>query len=395
MNRRLRVTMVTGDFYPDSTGGVQRVVYHLAKGLTERGHGVTVATRKPDDRFPDAERIEGIRVVRFSSNAGGATRFHVSEVLSSRRAFRSAMATERADVVHIHEPLPGLGAVSVLAGTGVPIVYTFHGFWAVQWLDARRYGSRRSGVGAELFARYLRAVEQSVMRRARRVAAVSRFMAKTAAGLYGIAPQRLRIIPNGVDLERFSPGPQPTAREAFGLAEDGLVLGFAGRLSGEKGVSFLLRGVALLAKGGHDLALLVAGEGPERAALERQATELGIGGRVRFLGPVRDMPAFYNALDLSVVPSIREPFGLVAVESLACGTPVLGSPVGGVAEVLRPFDGRLVLPEISAEAIARRVEELLPCLTPDLRRRCRGRVEGTFSWDRTVDAYERLYLECV
>ena len=297
--------------------------------------------------------------------------------------------------MHIHEPLPGLGAVCALAGGDIPSVYTFHGQWSVQWLDARLHGARGGGLSARLFARYLRGIERLAMRRSRCLVALSRFMAGMAVDLYSIAPQRITIIPNGVDLEQFRPMAQEEARARLGLPKAGPILGFAGRLSGEKGVSGLLHAFALLGREMPKAVLLVAGEGPERTALEERSSSLGLGGRVRFLGYVDRIESFYNALDLLVVPSIREPFGLVALESMACGTPVVCGPVGGTAEILAGPGERFTFANGSPEAIAGKVREVVPALSPDLRRTCRAFVEGRFSWGRMVNAYEATYEECV
>ncbi|MEW6358167.1 MAG: glycosyltransferase family 4 protein [Planctomycetota bacterium] len=391
----MRCAMVTGDFYPDSTGGVQRVVYHLARGLVEIGHHVTVITRQLSGDMPCCEEVEGIHVIRFASKTDNMAKFHVSEFLSSRRAFKRVLNQKRPDIVHIHEPLPGLGAASALTGTDIPTIYTFHGQWSVQWLDARLHGSRSGGLAARWFARYLRGIERLAMRRSVRLVALSRFMARTAVDLYSIAPQRITTIPNGVDLGRFRPVAQLEARRNVGLPEGKPVLGFAGRLSGEKGVSMLLQAVALLRREMPEAILLVAGEGPERAALEEQARSLGVDDLVRFMGHVDDMASFYNALDLLIVPSVREPFGLVTLEALACGTPVIGGPVGGTAEILRRFDERLVFADMTPRAIADKVCEVASTLSPRLRVACRAFVEATFSWDRMVDAYEAVYMECV
>jgi len=393
--RKLNIAMVTGDFYPDSAGGVQRVVYHLARGLVERGHRITVITRRLRDSQPCCEVIEGIRVARFASRADNVFRFHTSEFLSSQGVFRRVLSGERPDLVHIHEPLPGLGAVSVLAGTDVPSIYTFHGQWSVQWLDARVHGSRGGGLGARLFARYLRGIERLAMRRSRRLVALSRFMARAAIELYSIAPQRIAIIPNGVDLERFRPMSRRKARANLGLSKGKPVLGFAGRLSGEKGVSVLLDAIALLRRRMPGAVLLVAGQGPERLRLEEQAHTLGIGEQTQFLGYVEDIATFYNALDLLVVPSIREPFGLVTLEALACGLPVIGGPVGGTAEILRAVDERFVFANMAPETIAEKVSDVAASVSAGLRRKCRAFVESRFSWTRMVEAYETVYLECL
>ncbi len=158
-----------------------------------------------------------------------------------------------------------------------------------------------------------------------------------------------RVVLNGVDTTRFTPGDQAAARAALGLPQGRPIIGIAARLERVKGVDIALDALALLPG---DALLAVAGGGGEEAALRAQVAALGLGERVRFLGLVQDTARFYPALDVLCVPSRNEGLPLAPLEAQACGVPVVAARVGGVATALCPATGRLVAPEDPAALAA-------------------------------------------
>jgi len=179
---------------------------------------------------------------------------------------------------------------------------------------------------------------------------VSRFFTVSQA-LSGVLIQscrvpaaRVRVIRNGIDMTRFAPSP---ARD--GAVTRGPIIGTLARLIPSKGIRILLDAMPHLLQKYPEALLLVGGGGEEQEALERQARALGIADRVVFVGPVQDPRDFYRRLDLFVLPSLDEAFGLVVLEAMAMGLPVIGTRVGGVPEVLtHGVNGWLVEPGDSA-----------------------------------------------
>jgi glycosyltransferase involved in cell wall biosynthesis len=178
------------------------------------------------------------------------------------------------------------------------------------------------------------------------------------------------VLPPGVDLEHFVPGSRAASRDRLGLPQTAHVVVSVRRLVPRMGLDVLLEAAAMVES---PLVLVIGGEGPERPALERHASELGL--NVRFVGRVddRELADIYRAADVSVVPSVAlEGFGLVVLEALACGTPVLASDVGGLGEALAGLDPTLVVPPAQPCALAERLTAAIaePSSLPDTRR-CR------------------------
>ena len=247
----------------------------------------------------------------------------------------------RFDVIDAHYIYPdGVAAVMLARRLGKPVVITARG------TDVNLIADHR------LPRRWIRwAVE-----RAAGVVAVSEALAARLIDL-GIAARRIRVLPNGVDLELFAPRDREAARREVGLDARGTIVLSVGWLVPRKGHDLALRAVAMLP----EATLVIAGEGPEAPALQRLAACLGIGERVRFLGalPQERLAMVYNAADVLVLASSREGFPNVLLEALACGTPVVATAVWGTPEIVAaPAAGRLV-EERSPEALCAAIRDLL------------------------------------
>jgi glycosyltransferase involved in cell wall biosynthesis len=208
----------------------------------------------------------------------------------------------------------------------------------------------------------------------------------------GAPAEHIRLVFNGTDLRRFSPGENGAAR-SFGPN-----MIFACRqLFPRKGIRFLLEAGAQLKPQFPDLKIVLAGDGFERPALAQLANELGIGADVTFLGwvPNADLPPYYRAAAVSVIPSLEEGFGIPAAEAMGCEVPVVASDAGGLPEVVENGVTGLVVPRGDSAALAGAIGSLLG--DPERRRKMgqagRERALRLFDWDRSAEQFEELYRE--
>jgi len=268
----------------------------------------------------------------------------------------------RFDAIDAHYFYPdGVSAIRLGARFELPVVITARGSDVTQFPD---YAGPR----------------QMILDAARRAAAiitVSGGLRDVLVGL-GAPPEKITVLRNGVDLSLFRPVDRGPAREALGLV--GPTLLSVGALIPRKGHERTIGALALL-PGWH---LLIAGEGPERGRLEALATQLGVGGRVQFLGawPHKNLPALYGAADLSVLASSREGWANVLLESMACGTPVVASPIPGNTDVIQSAESGAVADGTTSEAFARAIRAWQEA--PHDRAATRAYAER-FSWDATTD----------
>ncbi|NKC30554.1 glycosyltransferase family 4 protein [Roseomonas sp. BU-1] len=284
---------------------------------------------------------------------------------SARRALARLLADgHRFDAIDAHYVYPdGVAAVRLGRAFGLPVVITARGSDISQLPD---------------HAMPRRLIERAI-READALIAVSVGLKDGLVAL-GAPAGKVTVLRNGVDLEAFRPtGTGAAVRAEFALGDGPLLLS-VGHLIARKGHHHVIRALTRLPP---DIALLILGEGPERAALAALAAQLGVAGRVHMPGarPHAELPRFYDAADALVLASAREGWANVLLESMACGTPVIASPAWGSREAVRAPAAGLVMPETTPEAIAVAARRLLA--TPPGRAATRAYAEG-FSWDETT-----------
>jgi glycosyltransferase involved in cell wall biosynthesis len=264
-----------------------------------------------------------------------------------------------------------------------PFVYYFHGPAS---LEARLEGR------SEICCRTVDVVERAFYRRASVVTCLSEAFAQIVVDHYGVDSRRVVVIPGGLGELWFGMIPERLAvRESLGWSDSKAHILAVRRLVRRVGIDSLLQALALPERL-NSIMLHIVGEGPLRAELEEKTLTLGLHEQVRFHGMVSDklLQGFYAAANFTVVPSLDlEGFGMAAIESLALGTPVLATPVGGLPEILRPFDPRCVTRDTSPEALREGIEGMLEfALTPTYRSRCREFAQHRHSWSGLAVRHE-------
>ena len=381
------------------TGGMNVYVREVSRALGRLGLEIDVFTRSQDPGIPEVVTLgPGARVVHVPAGptrpiARAAVAAHLPAFAERVEAFR-AREQGRYDLVHSHYWLSGLAGLDLARRWDVPLVHMFHTLGAIKNAVARGSGDTEP---AERLAAEIR-----IAAGADRIVASNLVERADLVWHVGADPGRVRVIPCGVDVELFRPRPQAAARARLGLDAEHVLL-FVGRLTPIKGLETLLRALAVLRSDGlaaARLTLLVVGgtkgDSTDGAHLHRLAQDLGLCAWVDFRGPQPQeaLPDYYAAADLCLMPSRYESFGMVALEAMASGVPVIASRAGGLAVTVQDgATGRLV-PEGDVAALARAVAELL---TDDAGRRTLGAraVEWArrFAWPSVGRSLAELYAE--
>lgn len=291
------------------------------------------------------------------------------------------------DAINLHFALYSFPLLQVLP-KGVPVTFSFHGPWA---LESKQEGSGKLSV----FLKHW--VEDRVYDRCDRFIVLSKAFGEILHEEYQIPWSKIHVIPGGVDLSRFQlDRSRPEARSQLNWPPNRPILFTARRLVHRVGLDKLLTAVAMIKPQIPDIWLAIAGKGPLQADLQQQATDLGLNDNVKFLGflPDDQLPIAYQAADLSVMPSQSlEGFGLAVLESLACGTPALCTPVGGMPEILEPFSPNLITASTEATAIAERLEQLLLKKVPmPSREACQEYAAMNFDWQNIAQKVRKVLL---
>jgi glycosyltransferase involved in cell wall biosynthesis len=298
----------------------------------------------------------------------------VARLRACRRLVRSLLETARHDVVAAHFAPYAAPFLDLIEHE--PFVFHFHGPWA-----AESRTERQRGLGVTL----KRAMELAVYRRADRFIVLSEAFAGVLCRDYGVARERISIVPGGVDAARFAT--QQTKREArigLGIPADRAVVGVVRRLVHRMGLEGLLDAMRAVRARVPDALLVIAGTGPLAKQLADRAVELGLERHVHFVGFVPDdrLAELYRACDVTIVPSLAlEGFGLTTIESLAAGTPVLVTPVGGLPETVLGLDSGLVLADTAPATIsAALADALLGARSLPTPERCAAYARASFDW---------------
>ena len=374
------------------TGGMSVYVHQLALSLGRLGFQVDIYTRVHDSH--DSQTVdlgENARVIHVPAGPAGAPKedlFHyLPRFLSRVRAFQKRHRLTY-DLIHSHYWLSGWVGEALSKEWDVPHVATFHTLAEIK--TRARIGEEEAGPRSATEHQVVAAADRIIVSTAHEMGALQR--------LYGAQEDRLRVVNPGVDLSLFQPGDQRAARDQLGINGYHTLL-YVGRLEPIKGLDVLLHTMASI-EAPRAVQLLVAGggdaqdEGSQR--MKRLTHELAIQDRVDFLGNLDHnlLPLYYQAADVCVVPSYYESFGLVAMEAMACGTPVVASRVPGLQAIVRDNHSGYLVPWHCPDAFTDRLEVLL---ANDALRESMGKealsTAQDMGWDRAAAAVSEVYEE--
>jgi glycosyltransferase involved in cell wall biosynthesis len=372
MSDRLRVAHISATF-PPYYAGSGNACFHQAQALAARGLDVEVFTAA----YPGVpEDPAGVTVHRFGARLRLGNAPFIPQ-LALLRGF---------DVLHLHQPfiLGAEAAVAASARTGAPLVSSYHN------------ELRAQGLKGLLFAGYDRTVTRAALRRSTRLTVLSLEHARAApllAAELRRRPEAFAPVPNGVDLETFRPGREPQLRTALGIAEDALVAAFCAKLDAAHLTKRPDLAIAAAARV-PELTLLVIGGGPLEARYQAQAAELG--ARVIFAGDHRhaDVARHLRAADLLLMPSTLESFGIVQLEAMACGLPVVISDLPGAREVSRDRVHGMHAAPGDVDDLVRALRELVAAGADGRHRMgeaAREHVAERYTWARCAELLDDAY----
>ncbi len=366
-------------------------VLELSRELARLGYEVDIFTRK-DGELPTIEQVApNLRLVRVDAGPGEPVEKEeiVRYLPEFHRNMRRFMAEQPGgyDLIHSHYWQSGWSGTLLARAFDLPHVVMFHTLGEVK--NRARFGEEEP----KLRIRH----ERTIARRATAIVTASDHERQLLELYYGADTGRMHSVPCGIDLELFQPRDRARSRAQIGVDGDAPLILWVGRLEKLKGVEILVDAVAQLDR--RDFTLLIVG-GDARASalrdeLQAQAAALGIRANVEFRSavPHDSLPWYYSAADVCVVPSYYESFGLVAVEAMACGTPVVASRVGGLVSTVTDGVTGYLIPWRCPEPFAEKLEVLLgnPELRTNFSRAARKSVER-FRWStvglRIADVYD-------
>jgi len=373
----MKVACVGLGWYPQSPGGLEKYVFGMTRALLRAGDAVDLFVNGD----PQLERPGGRA---YSIGALEAPLWR--RMLRARSAYATHFR-EPYDVIDIHFALNALPLIPFIKHRA-PRVIHFHGPWAAE--SVAEGNSRAAGA-------IKAALERFVYCRADSFIVLSSAFRDLLAG-YGVEPSRIRVIPMGIDTGFFTPAAdRQGVRAALGWPADATVFFTARRLIGRVGLMQLLEATRLVRAPNRNVVVKIAGKGPMRAELGAAIRSHGLGDCVELLGFVSEaeLVRCYQAADVTILPTqALEGFGTIISESLACGTPPIVTPVGGMPEAVAPLEPELIARSASAEGIADAMERVVrgTLALPD-RERCRTFAERHYDWALVYDRVRSVFRE--
>jgi glycosyltransferase involved in cell wall biosynthesis len=395
--KNLNVCFVTPEYFPIS-GGTGAYVYYLSHSLQKLGHNVHVVAR---DKQDSEKTVNGIHV-HYIKGIGNALTRYWRFARSASKKIKELNKQNTFDIIHSNLPL--VPSFAIPNDSAKAIVCAVHSTWKGEAIVTKRDNPKELNPNEKAMLRFnvvLRSYEKKLMNRSDALIAVSKYTVDELTELYGIKEEKIHVIYNGVDVDKFKPRPnRAELRQEFGLEEDKKIVLFVGRLYHRKGLEILLHSIPPVLKEFSNVKFVISGKGfkQKEESLRNLAKELDIEDKVTFLGYVPDekLPRLYSASDIFVLPAIYENFPFAILEAQSTGLPVISTRVGGIPEFLVDNENGFVIDPGDSTQLTQKVLTLLqnPKLAKEMGDRGRKLIEEKFDWrlitGQVIDLYHKL-----
>lgn len=378
--------MVT-PFFPPLVGGAENANLQLAKHLRKKGIDFHVMTTRFKPTWPKAETMEDIPVRRYPSwfPSGIPLFTDLAHSLYPFAFLPTWLDHLQPSILHIH--------------------YLYYsGYAAWQWAKSRKCPYVLTLAGDDVTdphrspCSYFKSLHRRMVREASGVAIPTPYLKEVLEENFNAQSKKMRVIPWGVDLGQFAPSPEKHAlREKFNLPSDGMVIVSVQRLHMRKGIQILLRALELLRQRDARFTMLLVGEGSERSLIEKTVESLNLKDHVRLLGRISEdeLPKVYQAADIFAMHSYHEGFGLVYLEAMASGLPIITTRSAGSQAIIKEEENGFLVPAGNAEAFADVILKLFgnASMRKQMGEQSRKIAEQTYGWPVIADRYRRMYEE--
>jgi glycosyltransferase involved in cell wall biosynthesis len=398
----LNILFITDVSIEDVIGGAERVLYEQTTRLAARGHDVHILTRRLPSHKSECALIQNVKEWRYDVNQDNAFSYFSSILKNGKILIETITNTYRFDCLNYHQPFSAYAVSRSASCKDVRTIYTCHS------LAFEEYSSRN--VRPDSFLKRLvylfhletrKWIEKKTLTNSDLIVVLSQYTRDKLLYNYGIPEDKIAIIPGGIDLVRFHPpSDKSEVRKRLKFPQDKTILLTVRNLVARMGIENLIRAMQEIVKSIPEVLLIIGGTGPLKQDLWELSLSLNLGDHIQFAGfiPEAALPEYYQAADIFVLPTIElEGFGLVTLEALASGTPVLGTPVGGTQEILNRLDNRFLFKDTSPQSISQLLIEICeeyrkhPAKRQFDSRQCRHFAEEYYSWETNVSATERIF----
>lgn len=391
VRKNMKILMLSWEYPPRVVGGIARVVHDLSHRLYQDGHEVTVVTYRDGD-VPYFEDDKGVKVHRVDNFMISSNNFidwvmqlnfnmiaKVGELISQGEKF---------DIIHAHDWLTAYAGKTLKAAYRIPLTSTIHATEA----------GRNSGINGET-QKYINDTEWMLTYESSEVIVNSNYMKNELQRLFGLPYDKINVVPNGVNINLFNDVERDyDFRRQYAMDNEKIIL-FMGRLVYEKGIQHLISAMPKILNHYHDAKLIVCGKGGMIDELKREAYSLGLGNKIYFAGYMnsKNVQKMYKCADVAVFPSTYEPFGIVALEAMLSGTPIVVSDIGGLNEIVDHGINGMKSYAGNPNSLADSILSLLfdPKLCNNIVKNAQAKVKKDYNWQKIAQDTHFTYQKAI
>jgi glycogen(starch) synthase len=390
----MNVCFVSPEYYPIS-GGTGAYVYYLSQELQKYGCRIHIVTRSTKD---STEIINGINITYIRS-VGNPLIKYLGFARSASRKLEELGEKSAFDVIHVNLPLvPNFALPKKVSNA---LVCTVHSTWKGESEAIKQEGFLKLNANERFMLEFnslLRSSEKKLMRRSDALIAVSKYTKKELTEFYGVNEEKIHVVYNGVDVQKFKPNEDKAGlRRKLGFEKEKKIILYVGRFYSRKGLTTLMQAIPKVVQDFKDAEFVLSGGGSKRneAKLLELAHKLKIEKHVLFVGyfPDETLPDLYAASEIFVLPALYENFPFAILEAQSTGLPVVSTKVGGIPELITENRNGLLIDPAAPEQVADAIIALLqnPKLADELGKRGRQFVEERFAWPLVTNKVLNLY----
>ena len=386
-------------------GGAVRVVYEQSTCLAKRGHTVHILSRA-ENFNKGYSKINGVKEWKYKTDSQNTISFLKSTLKNSRKLFESITDEFAFDMIIFYQPFSAYGILRSNKSYNIKKIYSCFSF---SFEEFKSRNDKPNGLIKKILFEMQILIrkkwEAKVLDKSENIVSLSKFTKDKLRDIYSIPKDKIKIIPGGVDLNYFKPVKDKLSiRKNLKVPSEKVVLFCVRNLVQRMGLNNLINALKIVVREASDICLMIGGEGILKQELINLTRNLNLNDYINFTGfiPDKQLPDYYGMADLFILPTKElEGFGLVTLEAMASGLPVVGTPVGGTKEILGNFDSNFLFrgtdPGSIAELILKNYHLIKhnPQRWKEISHRCRKYVEDNYSWEKNIDALEELFAETV
>ena len=400
----LNILFVTDVSAAKIIGGAERVLYEQSIRLFDRGHNVHILTRKLPNHESEREILDGVKEWRYECISDNPAVFLKNTLTNTKTMFEALCQKYHFDCINFHQPFTALGINQSKFSRCIPKIYTCHSLSFEEFISRKiKCNGSINKIFTFLQILIRKKIEKNALNNSNMITVLSKFTKNKLANIYSVPVEKITVIPGGVDIKKFNIiKSKKLIRKQLNIPNNKTILFTVRNLVQRMGLENLIVAFKKLEEQISDVELVIGGKGPLERRLASTTKKLGVENKVHFLGFISEdqLPQYYQMADIFVLPTTElEGFGLVTLEAMACGLPVIGTPVGGTKEIIERFDSSFLFKGTDSDSIAKLIFEKYhfkkqnPKKWYEISDRCRRFVEQNYTWEKNLDSLVELIVE--